>query len=139
MIILDTNVLSECLRPRPNPDVLTWISGQPRSILFTTTVVESEILYGISLLPEGIRKSALTEAAYALFELDFSGHVLSFDRAAAAAYAEIASARKIMGRPIAQFDAMIAAVTYAKGAILATRNLKDFEHCRIDLVNPWAF
>lgn len=138
MIILDTNVLSECLRPKPDPHVLAWFSAQSRASLFTTTIVESEILYGIRLLPDGARKVALTEAIRAIFDHDFSGRVLSFDRGAASAYAELASSRKAAGRPIAQFDAMIAAVTYSTGAVLATRNLKDFEECKIDLLNPWT-
>lgn len=138
MIILDTNVLSECLRPKPEPCVLAWLSTQSRTRLFTTTIVESEILYGVRLLPDGARKTALTEAVRAIFNHDFSGRVLSFDRDAATAYAELASSRKAAGRPIAQFDAMIAAVAYSTGAVLATRNLKDFEGCKIDLLNPWT-
>ena len=137
MIILDTNVLSECLRPRPEPGVLAWLAAQPRARLFTTTIVESEIQYGIRLLPEGARKLALAEAVRAIFDEDFSGRILSFDRDAAAAYASIASSRKLAGRPITQFDAMIAAVACATGAILATRNIRDFEGCGIDLVDPW--
>lgn len=137
MIILDTNVLSECLRPSPNQDVLAWLSVQPRARLFTTTVVESEIRYGVRLLPDGARKSALTQAVCAIFDEDFSGRVLGFDRDAAMAYAEIASVRKLAGRPITQFDAMIAAVALATGSVLATRNIKDFEGCGIDLINPW--
>jgi hypothetical protein len=138
MIILDTNVLSECLRPQPDSRVLAWLSAQPRGRLYTTTIVESEILYGVRLLPDGARKAALTEAVRAIFEHDFSGRVLSFDRGAAAAYAALASSRKLAGRPIAQFDAMIAALAYSTGAILATRNIKDFEGCEIALLNPWT-
>lgn len=137
MIILDTNVLSECLRSNPNPDVLAWLSVQPRARLFTTTMVESEILYGIHLLPDGARKSGLIQAVCAIFDEDFSGRVLGFDRDAAMAYAEIASVRKLAGRPITQFDALIAAVALATGSVLATRNIKDFEGCGIDLINPW--
>lgn len=138
MIILDTNILSECLRPKPDSRVLAWLSAQPRARLFTTTIVESEILYGVGLLPEGARKAALAEAVHAIFDHDFSGRILSFDRGAAAAYAKLASARKLAGRPITQFDAMIAAVAYSTGAALATRNTKDFEGCEIDLLNPWT-
>jgi predicted nucleic acid-binding protein len=138
MIILDTNVLSECLRPQPDLGVLAWLSAQSRASLFTTTIVESEILYGVRLLPDGARKVALTDAVHAIFDHDFPGRVLSFDRDAASAYAELASSRRAAGRPIAQFDAMIAAVAYSTGAVLATRNFKDFEGCKIDLLNPWT-
>lgn len=138
MIILDTNVLSECLRPEPDPRVLAWLSAQSRASLYTTTIVESEILYGVCLLPDGARKSALTTAVRAIFDHDFFGRVLSFDRGAASAYAELASSRKSVGRPISQFDAMIAAVAYSAGAVLATRNCKDFEGCKIDMLNPWT-
>jgi predicted nucleic acid-binding protein len=137
MIVLDTNVLSECLRPQPDPRVLAWLAAQPRARLFTTTVVESEILYGLCLLPEGSRRAALMEAVKAIFDHDFHGRVLDFDRSAAAAYGELAGARKLAGRPISQFDAMIAAVVYSTGAALATRNVKDFDGCNIELVNPW--
>lgn len=138
MIILDTNVVSECLKARPDPLVVAWLSSQPRARLFTTTIVESEILYGVRLLPEGARKAALTQAVQAIFEDEFAGRVLGFDRGAAAAYAEIVCARRSAGKPIAQFDVMIAAVAHAAGAVLATRNVKDFEGCGVELVNPWG-
>ncbi|TLY73322.1 MAG: type II toxin-antitoxin system VapC family toxin [Gammaproteobacteria bacterium] len=138
MIVLDTNVLSELLRPAPEPRVLTWLANQPRASLFTTAVTQGEILYGIRLLPDGQRRRKLAEAALAIFNEDFAGRVLSFDGDAAGAYAEIGTSRRAAGRPISQFDAMIAAMTRSRGATLATRNAKDFEGCGIDVVNPWA-
>ena len=138
MIVLDTNVLSEILRPVPEGRVLGWIAMQPRSALFTTTVVEGEILYGVRLLPDGARRDALMKAVRAIFAEDFAGRVLPFDRDAAAAYAELAAARRLAGRPISQFEAMIAAVASSRGARLATRNTKDFADSGIDLVNPWT-
>ena len=138
MIVLDTNVLSEALRPEPEPSVLDWLADQPRASLFTTTVTRGEILYGIRVLPEGKRRKGLWDAANNVFDEDFAGQVLSFDGDAADMYAEIAASRRIAGKPIRQFDAMIAAMARSRGAILATRNVKDFENCGIDVINPWT-
>jgi hypothetical protein len=137
MIILDTNVLSEILRPQPEPVVLAWMSSKARSSLFTTSVTRAEILYGLRLLPEGARRQGLWAAALAIFDVDFSGQTLNFDNGAADAFAEIAASRRTAGRPISQFDAMIAAMARSRGASLATRNVRDFESCGITLINPW--
>lgn len=138
MIVLDTNVLSETLRPAPDPRVLAWLSSQPRPSLFVTTVTRGEILYGVRLLPDGKRRQQLLEAAQAIFDEDFAGQAVSFDSEAADLFAEIAAHRRQLGRPISQLDAMIAAITRSRGAALATRNTSDFEHCGIQLVNPWG-
>jgi toxin FitB len=138
MIVLDTNVLSEALRPAPELSVLDWLADQPRASLFTTTVTRGEILYGIRVLPEGKRRKGLWDAANKIFDHDFAGQVLSFDGDASDMYAEIAASRRIAGKPISQFDAMIAAMARSRGAILATRNVKDFHDCGIDVINPWA-
>jgi toxin FitB len=138
MIVLDTNVLSEALRPAPEPSVLDWLAEQPPASLFTTTVTRGEILYGIRLLSEGKRRQGLWDAANKIFDEDFAGHVLSFDGDSADMYAEIAASRRIGGKPISQFDAMIAAMVRSRRAVLATRNVKDFDDCGIDVVNPWA-
>jgi len=138
MIVLDTNVLSEVLRPSPEPTVLAWLTKQPRASLFTTTVTEGEVLYGIRLLADGKRRRGLWDAAKRIFSEDFAGQVLSFDGDAADMYAEIAASRRLAGKPISQFDAMIAAMTRSRGSTLATRNAKDFEDCGIDVINPWT-
>jgi toxin FitB len=138
MIILDTNVLSELLRPVPEGRVMAWLDGQPRASLFTSAVTQGEILHGIRLLPEGQRRKKLWEAALAIFVEDFSGRVLSFDGDAANHYADIGASRRAAGRPISQFDAVIAAITRSRGANLATRNAKDFDGCGIEVVNPWV-
>ena len=137
MIVLDTNVLSELLRPKPDSRVLGWLVGQPSAALFTTAVSQGEILYGILLLPAGKRRQKLWDAVHGIFAEDFGGRVLGFDLEAAPLYAEIGAARRSAGRPIAQFDCQIAAMTRAHGATLATRNVRDFEACGIDVVNPW--
>jgi hypothetical protein len=138
MIVLDTNVLSEALRPSPEPSVLVWLAKQPRASLFTTTVTQGEILYGIRLLADGKRRRGLWDAAKKIFSEDFAGQVLSFDSDAADMYAEIAATRRLAGKPISQFDAIIVGITRSRGASLATRNLSDFEDCGIDIINPWA-
>jgi predicted nucleic acid-binding protein len=138
MIVLDTNVLSEALRPVPEPSVLDWLADQSRASLFTTAVTRGEILYGIRLLSDGKRRQGLWDAVSKMFYEDFADHVLSFDSDAADMFAEIAASRRIAGKPISQFDAMIAAMARSRGAILATRNVKDFDDCGIDVINPWS-
>jgi predicted nucleic acid-binding protein len=138
MIVLDTNVLSEALRPAPETSVLDWLANQPRVSLFTTTVTRGEILYGIRLLSDGKRRRGLREAAKKIFDEDFAGQVLSLDSDAADLYAEIAASRRMAGKPISQFDAMIVAMARSRGASLATRNGKDFEDCGVPVVNPWT-
>lgn len=137
MIVLDTNVLSEILRPAPEPRVVEWLSEQPRASVFTTTITRGEVLYGIRVLPAGKRRDGLWNAALQIFDVDLDGQVLGFDSAAADDYAEISATRRAAGRPIAQFDAQIAAITLSRGAQLATRNVRDFEGCGFEVINPW--
>jgi toxin FitB len=137
MLILDTNVISEIMQPSPSPRVLDWWSQQQASELFTSTVSVAEILYGVELLSKGKRRDKLLGEAEAMFNQDFSGRILPFDEDAARAFAEIAAARRTQGRPIAEFDAQIAAITRTHRAILATRNTSDFEACGVRLMNPW--
>lgn len=137
MIVLDTNVVSEIMRPEPDLAVAAWISARPASSLFTTTVTQAEILYGVRLLPSARRRSRLEAAVDDMFRTDFAGRVLPFDQAAAHAYAEIAVARRRAGRPISQFDAQIAAIARSRDAGVATRNIADFEGCGIAVIDPW--
>jgi predicted nucleic acid-binding protein len=104
--------------------------------MFTTAVSEAEVFYGLTVLPKGRRRRALEEAAAGLFA-DFEGRVLSFDSAAARAFAEIAAARRGAGRPMSLADAQIAAIAASRGARLATRNVGDFDLCGVDIVDPW--
>jgi predicted nucleic acid-binding protein len=137
MIVLDTNVLSELMRPKPDDGVIVWIKGHSASRLFTTSVTQAEIFHGILLLAPGRRRTALQEAAEAMFAEDLGGRVLPFGSDAALPYARIAAARRRAGRPISHFDAQIAAISVVHGAVLATRNVLDFEGCGVDLVDPW--
>ena len=137
MIVLDTNVLSEALRPSPDAAVLAWLEAQPAMALFTTSITRAEVFYGLCLLPKGRRRDQLHEAVTAIFDEDFGHRTLPFDDPAADAYAQVAAARRSMGRPISQFDAMIVGIARSRGAALATRNARDFEDCGVALINPW--
>jgi predicted nucleic acid-binding protein len=137
MIVLDTNVLSESVKTPPSDRVLEWIAKQERSRLFITAITQAELLYGIEVLPEGKRREILSDAIEKLFSKNFHERILPFDERAARVYGRIASARRFAGRPIAEHDAMIAAIARSRQAAVATRNTKDFEHCGVALINPW--
>ncbi|HVO97611.1 MAG TPA: type II toxin-antitoxin system VapC family toxin [Bryobacteraceae bacterium] len=138
MIVLDTNVLSELARIAPAAAVSAWMDAQIRSLIFITAVTKAELLYGIEILPAGRRRAALHQSAEQMFLNEFAGRILPFDSDAAEAYARIAASRRAMGRPISQADAQIAAIARSRGATLATRNIADFEHCGIKMLNPWT-
>jgi len=137
MIVLDTNVLSEPLRPSPSTKVLDWMRSQPNTVLFTTTITEAELLYGIALLPRGKRRDLLKSVVERMFAVHLAGRVLSFDNAAARDYADIAAVRRRSGRPMSEPDARIAAIARSRGAELATRNVADFAGCELEVINPW--
>lgn len=137
MLVVDTNVISEIMQLQPSPRVLEWWAQQPPAELFTSAVTVAEILYGIQLLPKGKRRERLLAEAEAMFAQDFAERILSFDESAAREFAEIAAGRRALGRPIAEFDAQIAAIASAHQATLATRNCADFDGCGVRLVNPW--
>ena len=136
-MLLDTNILSELMRPSPFPAVVEWLDAQPAEQLFISAVTQAEIELGLALLPEGRRKNELLQAAKEIFSL-FDGRNLPFDAAAAQEYALIVAARVKAGRPVSVEDAQIAAVARANNLRLVTRNSKDFE--LIDgliVINPW--
>lgn len=137
MIIVDTNVVSELMRPQPAPVVVNWIRSRGRRELYTTSITLAEIRYGIERLPEGRRKRLMQTTAEQVF-VSFEEQVLPFDATTAMQYAPAASAREQAGAPIDGFDALIASICRTYQAALATRNLKDFEDTGIDIINPWA-
>jgi predicted nucleic acid-binding protein len=139
MIVLDTNVVSELVRPVPEQAVVAWFDIQEPANLFLTAITVAEVLYGIARLPEGKRKSDLLALSATIFQEDFAGRIIAFDEAAAGHYAELVCERQRSGRPISMADAQIAAICRTQnGATLATRNVRDFEGIRLDLVNPWV-
>jgi predicted nucleic acid-binding protein len=139
MIILDTNVLSELLRPEPAKQVERWLSAQDGAKVYLTTVGEAELRHGVALLPAGTRRNALTTAIEGLLDEDFRDRILPFDRAAARAYATIAATRRAAGRPISQFDCQNAGIARTHEATVATRNTSVYEGCGVELIDPWTF
>jgi toxin FitB len=137
MIVVDTNVLSELMRMRPDPAVLRWFGRQSHSELFTSSVSQAEVFYGLCLLPLGKRREKLLAEAEKMFNVDFADRVLPFEGGSALRFATIAAERRSMGRPMGYPDAQIAAVTLTHRASLATRNRSDFENCGIELIDPW--
>ena len=137
MIILDTNTLSETLKPVPSNILLGWLAAQDPVSIYTTAISQAEMLYGVEALPAGRRREQLAQVVEEIFAQDFLGRVLPFDQQSAREFASIVASRKAVGRPISQFDAMIAAIARSQSAAVATRNTGDFEHCGIRLINPW--
>ena len=137
-IILDTNVLSELMRPKPDQAVMDWFAGRSGDSFYVTAITEAEILLGIALLLDGKRRNALADAAEAMFKTDFAGRCLSFDTVCAAQYAAIVSGRRRSGFSCTTEDAQIASIAMCNGFSLATRNTGDFLHIDgLVLHNPW--
>lgn len=138
MILLDTNVLSEFMRPQPLGSVVAWLDEQPANEVYTSAISRAEIELGLLLMPSGKRQEALSQAARAMFAEDFAGRCLPFDEDAARQYARIVSVRMRAGQPISVEDAQIAAIALAYRMPLATRNTADFKLIDgLEVVNPW--
>ena len=125
------------MKPQGSTIVYQWVAKQPINQLFTTTITQAEILYGLALLPTGKRQKQLTKIAQKMFTEDFENRILFFDQQAAICFAKIASERRQNGTPISQADAQIAAICFAHQATLATRNVTDFRECGIVVINHW--
>jgi len=139
VILLDTNVLSELMRPMPDPNVVRWLDVWLKLDVWISAVTVAEIRLGISLLPAGKRKELLLDLAEQMFQEDFPGRCLPFDCEAAGEYALIVSERNRQGHPISVEDAQIAAIARTAGLALATRNTKDFlKITELKLVDPWT-
>lgn len=138
MIILDTNVLSELIKPRPNPQVVQWLNGLRNRDAFVTSISCAEMFSGVLSLPRGRRREALHAGVERLFNELFQGRSLPFDDGAARSYAEIVNLRQQSGRPISREDAQIAAIGVHHGMSIATRNTRDFEEIEeLKVINPW--
>ncbi|MBA3812285.1 MAG: type II toxin-antitoxin system VapC family toxin [Caulobacteraceae bacterium] len=137
MILLDTNVVSEIIRPAPAPSVEQWLAAQSPAEVFICATTEAELRYGVALMAEGRRRFVLAADIERMLASVFAGRILAFDSAAAVEFAVVASDRRRAGRPIGISDAQIAAIARSRGATLATRNLDDFAGCGVEIVNPW--
>jgi len=138
MMVWDTNVVSELMRPEPRQQVVVWADRQPVDEVFITAITVAELLYGIGRLPAGRRRNELSELLDGMLTEDFEHRVLAFDGVAAAHYADLVVERERTGRPISMADAQIAAICRSHGATVATRNVDDFADVGVDIVNPWT-
>jgi toxin FitB len=138
MIILDTNVLSELIKGEPETRVMQWLDEEPRISIWTSAISLFEIGHGIGIMPEGRRRAALSESLDRLVGDLLENRIAPFDSQAASRAADYSAKRKSLGRPVEFRDIMIAGIALSSGARLATRNIRDFEHSEITLVNPWA-
>ena len=138
MYVIDTNVASELIRQVPAASVAAWIAERDAEDLFLTAVSEAELRYGVAIVPAGRRKDELEAALSRWLDVGFGERILPFDSAAARAYAEIAAGRRQAGRLIGEADCQIAAISRQRGAILVTRNVRDFQGTGVEVVDPWT-
>ena len=137
MIILDTNVLSALMRTQPEAVVSEWLDDQPSESIWTTAVTVLEVRTGLELLPAATKRRRLEAAFGQVIAEDLQSRVLPFDTAAAEAAGRLVAANQRTGRPIEIRDAQIAGITKSRKAVLATRNIRHYQHADIDLVDPW--
>lgn len=137
MIVLDTNVLSELMRLRPDPRVVAWVDGLDPEAVLITAMNEAEILHGLARLPDGRRKELLQQGWELLVAELLTSRILPFTSEAAHWYGVLLNRREQVGRRMATADAVIAAIALAHGAALATRDVADFADIGLELINPW--
>lgn len=137
MIVLDTNVISELMRPAPATAVITWLDQQPAASIWTTSLCVFEVRMGLGLMEDGRRRRALESRFRQVLQEDMAGRVLALDIGAALAAAEIAAKTQPRGKSIELRDMLIAGTVAARRGTLATRNIRHFKYAGIQLVNPW--
>lgn len=138
MIVLDTNVISEPLRPEPDPQVVAWLDKQHVETLCLTAITLAELRYGIAALPEGRRKRVLSDRLETETLPLFAGRILPFDDAASRTYARLQSSARTVGTPMSAMDGLIAAICATHRCALATRNTADFRSTGLTVIDPWA-
>ena len=138
MIILDTNVVSEPLKPLPNPVVVDWLNAQAPASLFITSINLAELLAGVETMPQGKRRDALAQVLSIHVNALFENRVLQFDTRSAQCFTASMAGAQAQGNPVGFADCAIAAIAKTHGFIVATRNMRDFQGTGVDLINPWA-
>ncbi len=136
MIVLDTNVVSEAMKPEPHVSVRAWLNDQATETLYLSSVTLAELLFGIAALPAGQRKDRLAQALDGLMGL-FRDRVLPFDVDAARRYADLATTAKTRGRGFPTPDGYIAAIAASRGFIVASRDTAPYEAASVTVINPW--
>lgn len=137
-MLLDTNVVSEAMRTAPDPTVVEWLDSVPASSVFLSAVTVAEIRAGLERLEHGLRRSGLETAFVTFLDRGFAGRILPFDREAADRYGRVVAHRLSIGRPIAVLDAQIASIAWAASLPVATRNVRDFDDCGVEILNPFG-
>ena len=136
MIILDTNVVSELMRPKPEPRVIAWLNLQPRTSVWITSITVFEVHFGLQTMPRRKRRDAYAQGFEDLTER-IGGRIAPFDSEAAEQAGALMSARQAQGRPRDFRDTMLAGIVLSRHARLATRNVRDFEDIAGALIDPW--
>jgi predicted nucleic acid-binding protein len=136
MILLDTNLVSEAIKPESHPAVRAWLDAQLAETLFLPSITIAELLFGIGVLPDGRRKTILAARIEGLLEA-FAGRILPFDAHAARRYADLAVKARAAGRGFPTPDGYIAAIAAAHGFAVASRDTSAFHAAGLAVINPW--
>ncbi len=137
MYLLDTNVISETIAPRPAPPVVEWFSAVSPDDLYVPAIAKAELLFGVAVLPKGRRRDALAAMISAYLEPYERDAILPFTTREAETYAGIVANRRALGRPVRELDAQIAAIARTRNLAVVTRNVADFDECGVAVINPW--
>ncbi|HHB1426975.1 TPA: type II toxin-antitoxin system VapC family toxin [Serratia odorifera] len=137
MIILDTDVISETLRPHPHYNVINWLNEKDNDELYLCAIVLAELFSGVACLPDGKRQRTLQLKLAEALQIRFDGQILPFDALCAMQYAQLTTKNRLQGKAMSMADSQIAAICLQYGATLATRNTKVFAYCGIELIDPW--
>jgi predicted nucleic acid-binding protein len=137
MILLDTNVISEPLKPRPDARMMAWIDRQTLETLHICTISLAELRFGIAIMPEGKRQESLRQRLEERIVPMFDGRILAFDAAPASVYARLRARARAAGKAIDAVDSFIAAIAFARGFAVATRDIAPFNATGLKVINPW--